>query len=119
MNYTTITINDQKVGLKFGMASFRYLSEKFIDGISFENGSLNEIGISHIIFSGYYNNCIVKEIKQEYNFEYFVDFVEKNLNKTNFINEINEILKIWSENEFIKKTQDNEEGKKKNTRGKK
>ena len=76
MNYTTITINDQKVGLKFGMASFRYLSEKFVEGISFNNGELTEIGIAHLIYSGYLNNCLVKDVIPQHKFEYFSDYVE-------------------------------------------
>ena len=56
MNYTTITINDTKLGLKFGMASFRYLSDKFVEGKAYSNNELNEIGIAHILYSGYYNN---------------------------------------------------------------
>ena len=120
MNYTTITINDQKVGLKFGMASFRYLSEKFVEGISFNNGELTEIGIAHLIYSGYYNNCLVKDVVPEHKFEYFSDYVEANLKNDGFIKEMHEVLKVWGENEFIKQaTTTEEEPKKKISRGKK
>jgi len=119
MNYTTITIDDKKIGIKFGMASFRYLSEKFSTGVGFENNELNEIGIAHIIYSGYYNNCLIKEVVPEYNLEFFVDTIEKNLKNESFLNQIQEIIKLWSENEFIKETQKDTQAKKKNTRGKK
>lgn len=121
MNYTTILIDDKKIGLKFGMASFRYLQGKFIDGIAFENNSLNEIGIAHILYSGYYNNCIIKDIELEYSFEYFVDFIESNLSNENTLNEISNCIKVWSENDFIKSTQkeDIQPTKKKTTRLKK
>jgi hypothetical protein len=124
MNYTTITINDQKVGLKFGMSSFRYLSDKFKDGISFENGELNEIGVSHLVYSGYYNNCLVKGVLPEMTFEDLVDYVEVNIMKSEFLEELKNIIKVWGESDMIKsnvaQTQEVEETtKKKSLRGKK
>jgi len=124
MNYTTITINDQKVGLKFGMSSFRYLSDKFKDGISFENGELNEIGVSHLVYSGYYNNCLVKGVLPEMTFEDLVDYVEVNIMKPEFLEELKNIIKVWGESDMIKSnvasTQEVEETtKKKSSRGKK
>ncbi len=124
MNYTTITINDQKVGLKFGMASFRYLSDKFKDGISFENGELNEIGVAHLVYSGYYNNCLVKGVLPELTFENLVDYIESNIMKSEFLEELKNIIKVWSESDMIKTniaaTQEVEEkAKKKSSRGRK
>jgi hypothetical protein len=124
MNYTTITINDQKLGLKFGMASFRYLSDKFKDGISFENGELNEIGVSHLVYSGYYNNCLVKGVLPEITFENLVDYIEVNIMKPEFLEELKNIIKVWGESDMIKSnvaaTQELEETtKKKSLRGKK
>ena len=121
MNYTHITINDQKVGLKFGMASFRYLSEKFVEGISFNNGELTEIGISHLIYAGYYNNCLVKDVLPEMKFVDVVDFVEANIKSDSFLEEMKEILRVWGESDIIKKAaeQVTEEPKKKSSRGKK
>ena len=122
MNYTTITIKDQKVGLKFGMASFRYLSDKFIDGIAFQNDELNEIGISHILYGGYYNNCLVKGVDATLTFEDFVDYIELNISNDEFLIELKSIISIWSSSDFIKKTQEevsDKNPKKKTTRGKK
>jgi hypothetical protein len=124
MNYTTITINDQKVGLKFGMASFRYLSDKFKDGISFENGELNEIGVSHLVYSGYYNNCLVKSVLPEMTFENLVDYVETNIMKPEFLEELKNIIKVWGESDMIKSNvavteEVQDTTKKKSSRGKK
>jgi hypothetical protein len=120
MNYTTITIEGNKIGLKFGMASFRYLQGKFVDGISYEQDQLNEIGIAHIIYSGYYNNCIIKEQEPKLSFSDIVDFIEINLNNVEVLEEIKNVIQVWSENDFIKSSQINkEEPKKKTTRSKK
>jgi len=119
MNYTTLTIDNEKIGLKFGMASFRYLSEgKFVEGKSFQNNVITEIGIAHIIYSGYMNNCLVKEQEERYSFEFFVDFVELNLKNQKMMDEISNIISVWSNSDFIKQKSD-ETTKKKSTRGKK
>jgi hypothetical protein len=120
MNYTTITINNTKIGLKFGMASFRYLSDKFVEGKAYTNNELNEIGIAHILYSGYYNNCLIKDVEIEHSFESFVDYIEANLNNEIVLSEIKDTIQIWSQNEFLMpKEQPKQEAKKKITRGKK
>lgn len=120
MNYTTITINDQKIGLKFGMASFRYLSDKFANNKAIENNELNEIAIAHILYSGYYNNCLVKEVEPSLTFEDFVDFIEANIMDVDVVENIRAVVEVWSKNDFLKDTQEKTtEAKKKNSRGKK
>jgi hypothetical protein len=124
MNYTTITINDQKVGLKFGMASFRYLSDKFKDGFSFENGELNEIGVAHLVYSGYYNNCLIKGVLPEMTFENLVDYIEVNILKSEFLEELKNVISVWGESDMIKSNiaanqEIDDKAKKKSSRGKK
>jgi len=119
MNYTTITINDTKIGLKFGMASFRYLQTRFIEGIAFNDDGLNEIGISHIIYSGYFNNCLIKDVEPSLSFGDIVDWIESNLKNEEALEEVKKVVNLWSESDFIKKTQTDEQPKKKTTRGKK
>jgi hypothetical protein len=120
MNYCTVTIKDQTIGLKFGMASFRYLSEgKLVEGKSFVKNELNEIGIAHILYSGYYNNCLVKDVDLKLTFEDFVDFIESSMVNKSSLDEITAAIKMWSDNDFIKQTSVEEEPKKKSTRGKK
>lgn len=120
MNYIKIDINGKEVGLKFGMASFRYLSDKLVDKKVFKDGQINEMGASYIIYSGYWNNCIVKEIDQELSLEDIVDWVEMNLTDEGFIKTLSEVLDLWQKNDFFKKvTEKPEEPKKKISRGKK
>lgn len=120
MNYITLTIYEEKLGLKFGMASFRYLQDKFVSGKSFVGNELNEIGIAHIIYSGYYNNCLVKEIDVKYDLEYFIDWIEKNITNQNVLDQIKSIIELWSSNEFIRQKEGQQTvAKKKTIRGKK
>lgn len=116
MNYCTINLGDLKIGLKFGLASFRYLSEcKLVEGKTINNGELNEIGIAHIIYSGYFNNCLVKDVEVEHDFSFFCDLIEQNITDEKFIGTVKDALKVWSENDFIRKAsgENVEEGKKK------
>ena len=119
MNYTTITINNETIGLKFGMASFRYLQDKFLKDKTFDITILSEITISHIIYSGYFNNCLVKEVDPKYSFADIVEWVEQTLLKNEEDNEIAKAIKVWSESDFIRSEQKAEEPKKKISRGKK
>lgn len=114
MNYCSIVINDIKIGLKFGMASFRYLSEgKLVEGKSINKGEINEIGIAHIIYSGYFNNCLIKDQEPEYDFAWFVDAIEMNLSNSQFMEQVKSALEVWSQNDFIAKATTSEEPKKK------
>lgn len=121
MNYIEINIGDKKIGLKFGMASYRYLSEKFKDGISFHNDQITEIGIATIIYCAYKNNCIVKELPMDITFEDMVDFVEANTTNDDFMAQMKDVIKMWADSDFIKKTQvaktEEVDAKKKKSRG--
>jgi len=120
MNYCTITINGEKIGLKFGMASYRYLSQnRLVEGKSFQNNELTEIGLAHILYSGHYNNSIVKDIEPTLTFENFVDYVEANISNDAFLDEVKKAIDIWASTDFVKKSQEVQEPKKKSSRGKK
>ena len=121
MNYTTIEIEGKNIGLKFGMASFRYLQTKLKNEISYNRDELTEIGFAQILYSGYYNNCIIKDVVPEYNFEYFVDFVEKNLNNPIILQQIKNVIEFWTNNDILKSAESKktDDSKKKTIRGKK
>ena len=120
MNYTTITINDQKVGLKFGMASFRYLQDKLVEGKSYIGENINEIGLAHILYSGYFNNCLIKDVETSITFEDFIDWIEANLVNDEVMMQIKSVIEIWTNNQFIQTAlQVVDQPKKKTSRGKK
>jgi hypothetical protein len=109
MNYCTITINGTKTGIKFGMASFRYLGDgKLVEGKTHKGEELNEIGIAHILYSGYWNNCIVKDVEPELTFS----DIEANLRNDEALAEIKNSLEVWTKNEFIKQVNEPETKKK-------
>jgi hypothetical protein len=106
MNYCTITINGTKTGIKFGMASYRYLQGKLVEGKTHQGEELNEIGIAYILYSGYWNNCIIKDAEPELTLADFVEFIEGNLRNPDALGEIRNALEIWTKNDFIKQAED-------------
>ena len=110
MNYTKLKINETEVGLKFGMYAARYLGDKLQNGYSFVGDEITEIGISHVVYGGYLNNCAIKDEKPELTFEQVVDFVEGSLKDTDRVNALAHVIKVWSECQLIQ----TDEGKKKN-----
>ena len=106
MNYTKLTINNEEVGLKFGMYSARYLADKLQNGYSFSGDDITEIGIAHVIYSGYLNNCAIKDMKAELTFENVVDFVEESVNDEGKVNALASAMKVWSEAQLSKVTED-------------
>jgi hypothetical protein len=101
MNYTKLTINDQDVGLKFGMHAARYLAAKFSGAACFDGDTITEIGISHIIYGGYLNNCAVKDIAPSLSFEDIVDFVESSVGDSAKVSNIAEAVKVWSDCQIV------------------
>jgi hypothetical protein len=64
----------------------------------------------------------VKGVLPEMTFESIVDYVESNLQNDEFLESLKEIVKVWTESDFIKQTQiaeDDSKAKKKTSRGKK
>lgn len=112
MNYTTITIENQQIGLKFGMYSARYLADKLTNGFCFVKDEITEIGIAHLVYAGYINNCAIKDEKPQITFEQVVDFVEGSVNDPEKVNNLANVVKVWADLQ-LKNVDGNNTGKKK------
>src|SRR5690606_22977058 len=119
--YTTINVNGKSIGLKFGMYSIRRFGEKSEKIMLYDGESLNEIGISVLLHSGYLNNCSVKETDPELTFEDFVDFTESRIIDPEIKKEITQAVECWAESRIVKTAIDkaNDNAKKKTLAGKK
>lgn len=111
MNYTTINIENEKIGLKFGMYAARYLSNKLTNGFCFDGDSITEIGISHVLYAGYLNNCAIKDIEPTLTFERVVDFVEECSKDADKVATLTDVIKVWTDVQFA--PTENTEGTKK------
>ena len=116
MNYTTIKIGETEIGLKFGMHAARYLSQKLDNGFCFDGDSITEIGIAHVVYAGYLNNCAVKDMKPGLSFEEVVDFVETSVNDVDKVATLTSVIQLWTSVQFVPKEQT--DTKKKRTSGK-
>lgn len=105
-----ITIGGQVVRLKFGLPAVRRIFEKMaeIKLVDVKDGkeSYNDVGISHILFAGYLNGCMLKDELPVLLFEDFYEFVEDfsadRVNKE----EIIAAIRSFEESRFIRPISD-------------
>lgn len=114
MNYTRIKIDDKEYGLKYGMLSARYLADKLQNPYCFNGEEITEIGIAHVVYAGYVNNCAIKDEKPDLTFERVVDFVEGSVKDADKVAALTNVVKLWVENQLTNK--EPEEGKKKTSK---
>jgi len=117
MNYIQITINGKLVGLKFGMLATQLFFEVIEKGKRVMIGdTVNELGISYLLYFGYVNNCEVKQVDPELTFEDFYNLVEVSLDGNS---EIMKALECWSTSQPMQKAIEGIEQAKKKSVGKK
>jgi hypothetical protein len=128
--YTTININGQAIGIKFGWGAIKefaeadqkrhdvYYSKINVEGKEVE--SLTYLGIAKLLQCGYKNNCDIKEVDPVLTLEDFNDWVEGTLDNAQAAEELTKVLNVFSESKLVKVGQrGDEEVKKKKTGSKK
>src|SRR5690242_17432294 len=112
MSLTTIKIDGQEVGLRFGHTSHRWFVLEAINDKDFFTGAsdLTEIGVAKLLQFAYMNQCKVKEIKPDIPFEKFFDWVEDRLDGE-LSKELNDVLKVWADSQPVKKQAEEAEKK--------
>jgi len=125
--YTTININGETVGIKFGylaIKEFSLAAEKkrdvYYDTVNDEQ-QLSFLGIAKLIHCGYKNNCEIKETEPKYFLEHFNDWVEIAINDEERKKQLAEVLKVFAEYQYVKRLAEmqvnGEETKKKIVKG--
>ena len=66
-----------------------------------ENGNPTDIGVAKIIYSGYQNNCLNKDIDADIPFDDFTKWVDGLIQTEKGNDELKEIITIWSESADI------------------
>jgi hypothetical protein len=107
--YATITINGEKVGLKFGIPAIRKYNEGLTPDMYSENDSqLNEYGTAHLFYCGYLNNCWRKQEKHpSLSFDVFLDYMDGIITNPETKAECLEAVKVFTESHVIKSRLDN------------
>jgi hypothetical protein len=106
--YTTININGQTVGIKFGylaIKEFSLAAEKkravYYDKVNGEE-QLSFLGIAKIIHCGYKNDCELKEVDPVLTLEDFNNWVEGIVGNVEAQKELTRVLTVFSESQFVK-----------------
>jgi hypothetical protein len=105
MNITTLVIDGNEYGIRFGMYSARYLADKLTSSFCFVGDEITEIGISHVVYAGYLNHCAVKDEKPLLTFEDVVNFVEASISDTDRVKQLTDITALWVQCQFKEKEQ--------------
>lgn len=83
-DYISFDMNGQRVGLKFGQSAMVQFDEKqntlpvYIDVVKGGETikTFSELGLAHLLYAAYVNNCYVKNVAASITFDYFFEFVE-------------------------------------------
>ena len=101
--YTTIDINGQKVGLKFGLPAIRQIGEYQAKVPFYEGKQYSDIGIAHIIFAGYCCNQLMKMADQELTFEQVYEYVEERIaNIDSVTTDLKPVVECFENSKFLK-----------------
>jgi hypothetical protein len=101
--YIAIEINSEKLGIKFGMPANEWFTRKLEEDNSLVgvDGSTSLIGVAYLIFYGYLNNCLHKDIEPTYKVGHFIEWVEEvSIDSENRI--LDEIGQCYIDSKFTK-----------------
>lgn len=108
-----ITIAGQKVGLKFGLPAVKRIMEKMADHEMMVEGQYTELGITHIIYAGYANYCLMHDTAPVIPFNGFYEQIE-NIDEEDTKQEVIAAILAFEESKYVKRViKANEEEKKK------
>lgn len=79
----TITVDGREVVLKFGLPAIRRIMEKMlVYSLSDKDGdkeTYNDLGLSHILYAGYLNGCMMRDELPSVQFEAFYNLLEESM----------------------------------------
>lgn len=113
--YTQIEIDGNVVGIKFGLPALRMLLEKAIEfpNIWNDNTTFNEAGWAYMLYFGYINNCMLKEMSPVFKFEIFMDYVEDVADDAVKSQDLKNAISIWGKSREVIRLVEKAEGKEK------
>lgn len=110
MSFTTIKIDENEVGLRFGYPCHRWFVESSMENKDYfdSKDNLNEIGVAKLLQFAYMNQCKVKEVNPSLEYEKFYLWVEERL-EGQLRHELDHVLTIWAQSQPMKSAvQENE-----------
>lgn len=105
-----ITIDGREVVLKFGLPAVRRIMEKMLQyplmQKSEENEIYNDLGLSHILYAGYINGCMMRDEIAELPFELFYTFIEDGADDKAIETHIVAAIKAFEDSKVLKNATD-------------
>lgn len=98
----TITLNGQAVRLKFGLPAVRRIMEKMVQYKLADDGIYSDLGLSHVLYAGYMNDCIMRDDAPAIAFEVFYDHVENLRDDEAAKIQVQEAVKAFEASRFVK-----------------
>lgn len=101
-------MSDLKLGLKFGLPAQRMLQEKIrqfphmlreIEGGAYD---VDETGVAYILYFGYLNNCMIKEVAPVLKYENFIEHLSDYATNAEKKTEVLRIVKVWADAQDVK-----------------
>lgn len=99
-----ITIDGQEVVLKFGLPAIRRILEKMGQYALTEGDKYNELGLSHILFAGYLNGCMMRDEVPTKEYEEFYNLVEQFNDNEGVKVEVIAAIRAFEDSKFIKQS---------------
>lgn len=97
-----ITIDGREVALKFGLPAVRRILEKMAQYELSDDGIYSDLGLSHVLYAGYLNGCVMKDEMAEMPFETFYNHVENLRDDETSKEQVQAAVKAFEESRYIK-----------------
>lgn len=99
--YTQIEINGELIGLKFAMPSLAKIYE-LGQGVDVTNNAMTTFSMAVIVYSGYYNNCLLKSIIPRHDLEFFSDAIDDAyLAGDEALKKYQDVITFFNESKFV------------------
>jgi hypothetical protein len=102
---TFIKIEGQEVQLRFGLPANRMIItalEEYAADMITKDEKLNETGIATVLFAGYYNACLVNEVKPIFTRGDFLRLMDEAYLRASVKKEIIDAINVYEESAYTK-----------------
>lgn len=96
---SSIEINDEKIELMFGLCALSMMQEraKKFDILKTVGEYWTVPHFSYLIYSGYYNDCMRKNVAIKHDYAFFYDFVEEKRNDADVWKKLVDIYNVYND----------------------
>jgi len=99
-----IVVEGVTIPLRFGMPANRAIIAKLAESPAMLTGeTINEQGITHLIYAGYVNACMASDKAPDKTFDYFFAFVEDCVGDPEGERTLNEVAQCYANSRHTKK----------------